>query len=466
MRSTDPLSLRQRLLLWLLAPILLLTTIWIWAAYAIVLNFANLAYDRALEDTALTLADQVHIEDGVVNVNLPEAARRMVEFDQTDTIHFSISDATGNILVGNKTIPSRPAADNEVHKSRFYDDRIDSHPVRVVEHPIPVDGVPGAVRVRVAETLGKRSVLAREVLIYMMAPQMLFLACIVLLVWHGIGRGIAPLSRIRDAISRRTHEDLSPLDQSGLPSEVHEQVRVINELMARLGQTIDAQRRFIADATHQLRTPITVLRTQIELAMRMTDPDELHAYLSQLDAASARLARLTNQLLNLSRAEAGMYAALEFTPVNVTEWVEDVVAALVPAALAAHIDIRVDIADDLPDLSGDRTLLAEMLANLVDNAIRYTPDGGRVEVRACASGPHVVISVTDDGPGISKEERWRVLGRFHRGALTRGEGSGLGLTIANEIVALHKGRLELDDTIRGSGLCATVRLPCAPTTTR
>jgi len=452
-------SLRQRLLLWLLPPIVFLTGVWIWVAYAIVLYFTNLAYDRGLEDTAHTLAGQVQVKQGKVDVNLPPAARRMLEFDQVDSIYFSISNEHDQQVVGNRVLPPNPSRAGVYKETWFYDGQVDGQSLRLVEYTVPGTVASEVLFVRVAETLHKREILTREVLVYMMASQLLFLTSIVVLVWYGVGRGIAPLSRIRDAISRRTHEDLSPLDETELPAEVHEQVHVINALMDRLGRTITAQRRFIADATHQLRTPITVLRTQTELAMRADNPDQLRALVMKLDSATIRLARLANQLLNLSRVEAALTGSLDLACFGVAELIEDVVARLVPTALSKQIDISVDIADTLPMVRGDRQLLGEMLANLVDNAIRYTPAGGRIDVDVRQTDGWVVFVVADNGPGIPALERQRVLQRFYRGIHAGAEGSGLGLAIAHEIISLHGGRIELGAAPGDSGLRVRVGIP-------
>lgn len=461
MITSERWSLRQRLLLWLLPPIVLLTGVWIGVAYAIVLYFTNLAYDRGLEDTVHTLAGQVQVKQGKINVNLPPAARRMLEFDQVDNIYFSISNAHGEQLVGNRILPPNLSRAEAHKETRFYDGQADGQPLRLVEYTVPSTVASEVLFVRVAETLHKREILTREVLVYMMASQLLFLTSIVVLVWYGVGRGIAPLSRIRDAISRRTHEDLSPLDETELPAEVHEQVHVINALMDRLGRTITAQRRFIADATHQLRTPITVLRTQTELALRADNPAQLRALVMKLDSATIRLARLANQLLNLNRAEAALTGSLDLACFGVAELIEDVVARLVPTALSKQIDISVDIADALPTVRGDRQLLGEMLANLVDNAIRYTPAAGRINVDVQQADGWVVFVIADNGPGIPAPERQRVLERFYRGINVGTEGSGLGLAISHEIISLHSGRIHLAAAAGDSGLRVRVEIPSA-----
>lgn len=460
MSRLNRLTLRQRLLLWLLLPIVLLIIVWAWATYAIVLYFANLAHDRALEDTVRTLAGQIHIEQNRVDINLPPAAHRMLEFDQVDTVYFSVSDEHEQQLAGNHKLPPNPRGNRTPGKTRFYNDIINGVNLRLAEYVIANEHGGEAIHVRVAETLNKRETLAREVLVYVLAAQFLFLAGIVLLVWYGIGRGIAPFSRIRDAIALRTHEDLSPLDETGLPVEVYEQVRVINDLMTRLGRTITAQQRFIADATHQLRTPITVLRAQAELALR-ADKEDLHSFVIKLEAASARLSRLANQLLNLSRAEAGLTGATKFIRFEVGEWVEDAVAEYVPAALDKNIEVRVDIADDMPAIRGNRQLLSEMLANLIDNAIRYTQTNGKIGIVARHSGENVILTITDNGPGIPEAEREYVLERFYRGIEVSTEGSGLGLAIAQEILKLHGGRITLAAVAGNSGLHVTVEIPAA-----
>lgn len=453
----ERLSLRQRLLLWLLPSTAALTLAWIFGTYAVAQHFVGRVYDWALEDTARTLAGQVRVERGNATVNLPAPALRMLEFDEFDQIYFSVTDPQGRQLAGNRALPPPPERSQAAPRVRFYLDDADGAPLRLVQYRMRGDGSL-AVYVRVAETLHKRKNLAREMMVYMLGSQLLFLAGIVFLVWYGVGRGIAPLNRVRDAIARRTHEDLSPLDERGLPSEVQQQVHVINELMARLAHTLSMQRNFVADATHQLRTPIAVLRTQAELAQRAPDGEALRALLAQMDAATLRLSRLATQLLSLSRAELGRADALSFAELDAAELVEDAVAALVPAALAKRIELQVAIAADLPRLHADRQLLHELLANLIDNAIRYTPAGGRIDVEAQRRGDALRLTVTDDGPGIPESERERVVERFCRGSRADSEGSGLGLAIAREIAALHGGALTLETSPHRSGLRVTVEL--------
>lgn len=455
---TERATLRRGLLRWLLPPILALTVLWVWATHGVVLHFANLAHDRALEDSARTLAGQVVPDGAGLAVDLPPAARRMLEFDEIDTVYFSVTDRSGRVWAGNRALP---AADIEVDgDAHLYDGTVDGRRVRLAEFVTRGEVRDHDLLVRVAETLNKRELMAQEVMTYMLAPQAVFVTGLALFLWYGVGRGIAPLQRVSAAIACRNHADMGPIDEQGLPAEVFEQVHVINQLMERLGHTLDAQKRFMADATHQLRTPITVLRTQVELVLRTAEGPERERLLRDMDAACARLARLANQLLSLSRAEAG--ASLARAPVVVSTMVEDVVAALIPAALARGIEVSVDIEPGLPALQGDGVLLPEMLANIVDNAIRYTRSPGEVVIHAQAHDDHLLLSVSDSGPGISIVERAQVFERFRRGTAARAEGSGLGLAIAREIVQAHGGRIDLASGADDNGLQVTLTIPLSP----
>lgn len=442
-------SLRKRLMLWLLLPVLLLSVVWAWGVYAVILHFANIAYDRALEDSAQTLAGQVSIRNDAVHVDLPHAARAMLEFDQLDTIYFDVVDRRGARLIGNVRLPERAGDGSCAQQTCFYDAVVDGAPVRVAEYSLSIHAPASPLTVRVAETLRKRQTLAKEVSRFILLPQALFVAGIWLLIWYGIGRGMAPLAGIRDAIARRNLDDLRHIETANMPAELQEHTIVINDLMTRLQQTIGAKKRFIADATHQLRTPITVLRTQAEMAMRLDDRDQLRAAVVQFDAATARLVRLASQLLSLSLAEARANGAREFAQLDFALLVEEATAELVPMALDKGLEITVDGSSALIAVRGDSRFLREMVANLIDNAIRYTQPGGAVAIALSNVGAHVALTVADSGPGIPRSERDNVMRPFYRGLGTPGGGCGLGLTIASEVAAMHGGTIRIEDTDGG-----------------
>lgn len=460
---SERLSIRSRLLVLLLPSLLVLAGLWTWRTYESVLRFADLAHDRALYDTARTVATQIRFEPDSFELDLSKDESEMLEMDPEDKVYFEVVTAQGRRLGGNHELPApdHEASGNE--SGDFYDRVVAGESLRLVEYRIAKPGFEELI-VRAAETRRKRDTLAREALLTMGPLVLAFAGGIALVVWWSVGRGFRPLSEVRDAIAARHHGDLSPLSFRGLPPELRAQIEVINGLMARLEQTLESERSFLADATHQLRTPITVLRTQTELAMRSNDLPALKAYVAQMDVASRRLTRLANQLLNLSRAEAGCGGANEVTRVDLTDVVEEVLANHEPLAHAKRQTLRWNAHSKQLWVSGSPMMLGEMLANLVDNAIRYTPAGGAIEVAADSDWDSIRVTVRDDGPGIAENERLHVLNRFYRGTTATAEtGSGLGLAIVQEIARAHGGRLMLGAALAdGSGLVTTVELPSPP----
>jgi two-component system sensor histidine kinase TctE len=453
------MTIRKRLLVLLLPALGALLAIWAWSAYLSVLHFADIAYDRALYDSARTLATQVKMQDGKEVLDLSEDEREMLEVDPQDDVYFEVFAADGSRLGGTADLPAPDAKTAPGDFGYLYDGKFVNESLRLVQY-VPSAAEPFQYVVRVGETRRKRTRLATEATLAMVPMQVVFIGTSVLLVWLGVGWGLRPLEALRAAIARRDHADLEPLSLSGLPSELRGQAKAINELMARLRVVLDAERRFLADATHQLRTPLTVLRTQTELALRATDFESLQERVRQMAGVCERLTRLANQLLNLSRAEAGLAGVGENVRLDLTHVLEEVLARHEPAAHAKQQTLEL-FGDGGPlPLRGNLLMLEEMVANLVDNAIRYSPPNSRIAVEARDSGDTVRLTVRDDGPGLSAVERQRVMNRFYRGAGVTEPGSGLGLAIVREIVHAHHGRLELAPArADGTGLLAVIDLP-------
>ena len=269
----------------------------------------------------------------------------------------------------------------------------------------------------------------------MIIPQFAVLPIAVLLVWFGLTRGVAPLSALQQRLRARRPDDLSPIDPRAAPTEIAPLVGAMNELLDRLSANVAAQRRFVADAAHQLKTPLAGLRTQAELALLDAGSGEMQANLRQLVTGSERATRLVNQLLLLARAEHPDPAGLAACDLNAIA--SQQAASWVPQALARHIDLGFEEAPQPALIHGNPILLAELLNNLIDNALRYTPGGGRVTVRVAGDSAQSLIEVEDSGPGIAPAERERVFDRFYRVLGTRAEGSGLGLAIVREIAQKH-----------------------------
>ncbi|KAG0774003.1 hypothetical protein G6F22_014411 [Rhizopus arrhizus] len=295
----------------------------------------------------------------------------------------------------------------------------------------------------VAETVEKRTQLANDIIKGVIIPQFVVLPIAVLLVWFGLSRGVAPLNALQQRLRARRPDDLSPIDERAAPSEIAPLVAAMNDLLDRLSANVQAQRRFVADAAHQLKTPLAGLRTQAELALRDASPEEMQSSLRQLVTGSERATRLVNQLLLLARAENPSAIGLARTDLNAIAYEQAM--HWVPQALSLSTDQGFEGSDDPVEISGNPLLLAELLNNLVDNALRYTPRGGHITVRVQRVGDEAVLEVEDSGPGIPPEERERVFDRFYRVLGTASDGSGLGLAIVREIAQKHQATVVVSD---------------------
>jgi two-component system OmpR family sensor kinase len=313
------------------------------------------------------------------------------------------------------------------------------------------------VTLQVAQPMAIRKRLAAAAALRTLAPFLFLLPALGLLVWFIVGRGLKPLVIVAGAVKARTPAALHPLPDRGLPEEIQPLVTALNDLLARLERTLGAQREFVADAAHELRTPLTALRLQVQLAERAREPDERSAAFATLRQGLDRATRLVEQLLALARQEPE--AARQPTgPVNLGELARETVAALEPLALAKSIDLGVT-RDEAGTIQGDGNGLRTLLGNLVDNAVRYTPAGGRVDVAAYRESSGAVLTVVDTGPGIPPEERERVLDRFYRRVGSEAAGSGLGLSIVKNIAERHGARVVLDAGPTGKGLAVRVAFP-------
>ncbi|WP_081596829.1 sensor histidine kinase [Cupriavidus sp. HMR-1] len=446
-----PRSLFGEILDWMLAPLLLLWPMSIAVTYLVAKSIANGPFDRALEASAIVLSQQVREVNGRVTLQLPLSAREILRADETDNIYYLVVGKHGEYVAGDHDLPL-PSEDEEGHAGlvSLRDDRVAGNDVRVAYTYVDLKNVNGAqpVLVQVAETLDKRARLANEIIKGVILPQFVILPLAVVLVWFGLTRGLAPLTAIQQRIRARNPGDTSPIDERAAPQEITPLVASFNDLLSQLEQSVQTQKRFIADAAHQMKTPLAGLRMQAELAQREQSPEELHRSLAQIAGSSKRTAHLVTQLLSLARME-NLAGVGGMTPVNLTALARDVVKDLLPQAWARQIDLGLEGDEHPVMVTGNRVMLTEMLNNLVDNAIRYTPPGGHATVRVIADAfePFAYLDVEDTGPGIPPSERGRVMERFYRVLGTNTEGSGLGLAIVREIVQQHGGEVSIDDNV-------------------
>ncbi len=443
-------SLFGEILDWMLAPLLLLWPMSIAIAYLVAKSIANPPFDHALEDTVTVLTQQVREVGGVIP-RLPAAARDILRADDIDNIYYQISSPAGGHVDGDRDLPHpkvEPEADNyRAGTVAFHNATLHGTPIRLAYTWVNLQEdkaqPPRLALVQVGETLEKRAKLANEIIKGVILPQFIILPIVLALVWFALSRGLLPLRELQERIRDRPSDDLSPIPPRQVPEEITPLVKSLNEMLERLKLSIDSQKRFIADAAHQMKTPLAGMRTQSELALRQTDQAEVHRSLEQLAKSSEAATRLVNQLLTLARAENQPQAGTAMQPLELDLLARDTVHDWVQASFSAGIDLGYEPAREEVPIAGNPLMLREMLSNLIDNALRYTPRGGAVTVRVRRSASHALLEVEDNGPGIPPGERAKVFERFYRILGSNTEGSGLGLPIVREVAQQHGAEVDL-----------------------
>jgi two-component system sensor histidine kinase TctE len=458
--STEARSLRRQLLTWLLALLIPLLVIGTVNSYFRAYHFSNLAYDRSLFRAALALADQVEVVRGKVVVDLPQKALDLLEYDKDDWIYYRVTDPQGRTVTGEDSLSlPTPLPDSGEHL--FYDAELGDKLVRVVAFSLPLAGTSahGAALVQVAETKSKRDQLAEEIITAMMLPQVLIVLLAGFMVHYGVRRGLASLDRLQHAIEQRSHRDLSVVPIEDSPREVQPLLRAMNDLLQRLRESIARQQRFTADASHQLRTPLAGLQTQAEMALRESEPIRIRHALEWIQAGTLRLSHLVSQLLALARVEPGSGQELHMQTLDLVQLARETTAEWVSAGLGRQIDLGFEAVQPQVSINGNGLMLREMLANLLDNAIRYTPSQGKVTVAVVVDGERAQLIVEDSGPGIPTDERERIFERFHRLPESGGEGCGLGLAIVREIALAHHAEIDVTEGPDGTGTRMVINFP-------
>jgi len=444
---------------WMLAPLLIIWPISIAADYFLAYSVAATAFDQQLKDRVVAVSRQVSFDDESLTVNLPPAAIAILGADELDEVLFQVRGLNDEIVAGEAKLGSVEfTPELEPQTVYFRNDTLGGRDMRVAYSFAQVSGLSGAVLIQVAETGEKRTQLASGIVGKVLAWQFVIVPLGLFLVWLGLSHGIEPLNRIGQSMRNRRPQDLSPIDRNEAPEEAWPLIDSINDLMARLDQSLKAQQRFIADAAHQLKTPLAGLRTQAELALRGNEMRDIQYTMKQIAASADRAARLVNQLLLLARTESDQTRLPPFSAIDLDALVREAAQDWVPLALERRIDLGFEASSGGSKVTGNALLLRELINNLLDNAIRYTPAGGRVTARV-AAGASGILEVEDDGIGIEQDERERVFERFYRVLGTGAEGSGLGLAIVREIAELHAANVLLLPNPAGRGTLARVVFP-------
>jgi two-component system sensor histidine kinase TctE len=413
---------------------------------------ANQPYDQHLADNVTAIVHLVKIDGEPRHSEFAGIGAHLLRADDTDLLLYQVVAPNTRVVQGDREIPWPPLPQKlEKGKVLFRDDRIEADNVRIAyTFHSRARGATASGRGAGRGNPEKARSAVGSIISGVLLPQFAIIPLAVILVYMGLSRGIAPLRLLQQRIHRRRPTDLSPIPVTRVPDEVRPLVVAFNQMMERLEENLQAQHRFIAQAAHQMRTPLTGLKTQTEIALSETDPAQMRHALKLIAESTDRAAHMINQLLILARAESSHEKLHQVVPVDLDLLAREITEDWVMRALARRIDLGFEDCGHPLMINGIPLLLRELLTNLVDNAVKYTPAGGHVTVRVLG-GSNPTVEVEDDGIGIPEEERESVFERFYRVLGTDAEGSGLGLPIAAEIAELHQAKIELKAGSNGSG---------------
>ena len=428
---SHPLGLRQRLLLWILLPLIAVFIGSILFDYHLAQETADTAYDHSLNNAALDIAAYIQTVGLNPELHLTPETEAMLRHDAVDKIFFAVRDSNKQLLIGDAQLPAYPGA---IHKRPvFIDDVYQGEKIRATTQLIMVDA--NEITITVAETMREREHASNRILAATIIPNLVIIAATLLVIYFGVRRGLAPLVHVENQIASRSPRDLRALDIGHAPREIRPMLTRLNELFESLRTAAAAQQRFLADAAHQLRTPLAGLQTQIELVAAEGKYVRNDERLARIEEATERIAHLVTQLLIYAQTEPAASANQIFHPVALHELAESAASTFIDRALAKDIDLGFEIQPAVAE--GIAWMLREALGNLIDNALRYCPAGSTITVRSGVHSGRPYLAVEDNGPGIPPEEHKKVFERFYRIPGSISGGCGLGLPIVQEIAHLH-----------------------------
>lgn len=454
-------SLRRTLLLVLLPGMLLVVGAELWLTWRTAVDASNAAYDRSLLGAIKAMDANVSTASGGLGVELPYRLLEFFELTASGQVYYRVATEDGLVEVGNADLPA-PASTLVTGRPQFSDGVYFGDPVRIgsyarlLDRPLAGQPKPQRLIIQVAETLESRHEFTRVLLLQSVARDLLLVAAATAMLVLAVGWALRPLTRLSNEVRARSPQDLGPISTQAIPADVRPLVDAINHHVERNLRQSEARRRFVDDASHQLRTPLTTLSTQVGFALREADPALQRSALTAIKAQLDETVRQTNQMLALARTES---ADLAPEAVDLAALAESVTRQWWAQARERGIDLGLESAGEALWTSAHPALLKEALSNLLHNAIRYTSRGGQVTVRVARVGGQVEVQVMDDGPGIPVAERARAGERFFRGSNVSQPGTGLGLAIVRSIVERYGGELRLGDGLAGQGLTATLLFP-------
>jgi len=452
-------SLRLRLLAWVMLPLACAVAVDGLFTYNDSRNIASVVQDRLLLGSARIVAEQLHFEDGAFQEHIPPAALELFESSDVDRVYYRVMTVAGQMIAGYAEL-AVPDETLQPEVPRFFDTEVRGASVRAVAfvQPALTDTGIQPVLVQIAQTMRGHERLTRSLWLDAMLQQLLILALAAVLILYGLRHGLQPLIKLRDAVLAREPGALQPLEFKAIPIELAPLVVAINEYAQRLKHYTDAQRNFVQNAAHQLRTPLTLLSTQVSFAVRSTDAVGNAESLAAIRQTVNQSVHLVNQLLTMSSAEAHGLSEKPYAvaAVALDAVVRQVLEDLAGQAQAREIDLGFEMVGTAPLVRGHPVALREIVMNLVDNSIRYIQRGGIVTSKILVSSSTVTLIVEDNGPGILPHERERVFERFYRVHDGDSGGCGLGLAIVREFASRMGATVSLRTPETGHGLAATV----------
>ena len=469
----------------MLAPLLFVWPLSIVVTYHYAMSVAANPFDQTLREDTLAISRQVQFAEGSVPVvSFSRSAHALLRSDETDVVYYHVISPEGKLIHGDRELPppipmAKPILpENQVG---FRDAEFGGEDLRIAYTVVTSPENPKHwVLVEVGESLEKRRQLINQIVASVILPQFFIVPVVVVLVWFGLAQGLRPLQFLKSRIASRDEHDLSPMTVRRLPEEIQPLVEAFNDLLDRMRDNLEVQQRFIADAAHQLKTPLTALKTQAQLAMYEEDSDALKGSLQRIGSSVDRASHLVSQLLTLARAESTGDVQGD-TRVDLAALVREVAEEWVLPAAQKHLELAFEAPAGGVPVFGNAFLLREMVSNLIDNAIRYTigtaNEPGQIYVRVMdvREVPHLtrteegalikhtdrwaVLEVEDTGVGLTELQAELVFERFYRVDDAKTSGSGLGLPIVREIALYHHGWASLVPNKHGKGITARVRLP-------
>jgi len=448
------ISIRLNLLKWLIMPLLAINLLGAALTYWLAWTPAQTAFDQSLADTAWAIIPRLSVNDGKIQINLPRQEEQILRVDHVNLVFFNVRNAQGQIISGDHDFPALPIPAN-ANEPVTHDGRMRGERIRIIIMKTAIANQP--VIISVAETLRKRNRIQSSIILSLLVLETLITVISTTIVWLAISRGLFPLKQMQRDLRERKDDDLSPIHANHIAIELKPVIHAMNNLLLKAEVGATNQQNFLANVAHQLRTPLAGLKLQIEwLSQRYHDEPDTATSTGLMLSSTNRMIRQTNQLLALARAEPSHFIKTRLEPLSLDKLVEESIQHFVEEADKKNIDLGFNLSTTR--IKGDCFLLRDMIDNLIDNAIRYSPPYGKVTVSCQQQADFGVLTIEDSGPGIANSERELIFSRFYR-LNNNVTGSGLGLAIVRDIAMDHGADISLDTTTHGSGTLFTVKIP-------